>query len=106
MTKNIQLKYHEVVNEFLLLQWEDNTENILELKSMRDNCPCANCSGETDVFGNVYKGPPQSMNAESYTLKGIQPVGHYAIRPFWNDGHRDGIYPFEFLKKLCDALDN
>ena len=28
--------YHEVVNEFLLLQWEDDTENILELKSMRE----------------------------------------------------------------------
>ena len=66
--KNIQLKYHEIVNDLLLLRWSDNTENILSLKSMRDNCPCANCSGETDVFGNVYKGPPQSMNS-SYKLK-------------------------------------
>ena len=39
MTKNIQLKYHEVVNEFLLLQWEDNTENILRLLIWEGHAP-------------------------------------------------------------------
>jgi len=106
MINNIQLSHHEVLNEFLLLQWSDDSESIIPLKSMRDNCPCANCSGETDVFGNIYKGPPQSMNSESYKLKGIHPVGHYAIRPFWYDGHSDGIYPFDFLIQLCSTLDS
>ena len=101
----MNLKKCDIFPNGLAIQWADASEIFIEYNELRDACPCAYCSGETDVFGNVYKGPPQSMNAESYTLKGIQPVGHYAIRPFWNDGHRDGIYPFEFLKKLCDALD-
>ena len=79
---NTQLSHHEVLNDLLLLQWEDGSENALPLKPMRDNCPCAHCAGETDIFGNIYKGPPQIMNEQSYLITGIQPVGYYAIRPF------------------------
>ncbi len=103
---DIQLKEYEILNDLLLLQWNDETENAIPLKPLRDNCPCANCSGETDVFGNIYKGPDQKMNEESYIISGIQPVGYYAIRPFWKDGHSDGIFSFEFLRKLCGTFDN
>ena len=80
----VKLNEYEVLNDLLLLQWGDGSENALPLKSLRDNCPCANCAGETDVFGNIYKGPPQIMNEKSYRIKGFQPVGYYAIRPFWD----------------------
>ena len=103
---DIQLKEYEILNDLLLLQWNDKTENAMPLKPLRDNCPCANCAGETDVFGNIYKGPAQIMNEESYLIIGIQPVGYYAIRPFWKDGHSDGIFSFEFLRKLCGTFDN
>ena len=102
----LQLKNYEIVNDLLLLQWDDKTENALPLTPMRDNCPCANCAGETDVFGNIYKGAPQTMNENSYIISGIQPVGYYAISPFWKDGHSDGIFSFNFLKNLCDTFDN
>ena len=62
---DIKLLHYEIVNDLLLLKWDNDTDDALLLKSMRDNCPCANCSGETDVFGNVYKGPPQKMKEES-----------------------------------------
>ena len=103
---DLNLTYHGVVNDLLLLQWMDGSENAILLKGVRDNCPCASCAGETDVFGNVYKGPPQSMKEESYIVTGIQPIGYYAIRPFWKDGHSTGIYTFELLKKLCEVLDS
>ena len=102
----LQIAYTELVNEFLLIKWSNETESIISSKILRDNCPCASCAGETDVFGNIYKGPPQAMKKESYIITGIQPVGYYAIRPFWKDGHHDGIYSFEFLKKLCSTFDS
>ena len=101
----ITLDYNEVLNDLLLLKWNDGSENMLPLKSLRDNCPCATCAGETDVFGNLYKGPDQKIGKEGYAIIGIQPVGYYAIRPFWGDGHQTGIYSFEFLKKLCEEFD-
>ena len=45
----IKLNEYEVLNDLLLLQWGDGSENALTLKSLRDNCPCANCAGETAV---------------------------------------------------------
>lgn len=98
---SLQLKSHEIVNEFLLIQWEDGSDDAILLQSLRDNCPCANCAGEKDVFGNIYKGPPQQMTESSYQISGIQPVGYYAIRPFWKDGHHAGIFAFDLLKAIA-----
>tara|TARA_S200000501_G_scaffold8750_1_gene7800 strand:+ start:8519 stop:8836 length:318 start_codon:yes stop_codon:yes gene_type:complete len=94
---NLQLINHEVVNDLILLQWSDGSEHALPLKVLRQRCPCATCAGETDVFGNVYKGPTKDLNDSSYQISGIQPVGYYAIRPFWADGHNTGIYSYEYL---------
>jgi DUF971 family protein len=102
---NIKLEYHEILNDLILLKWSDSTEDVLKLKSMRNNCPCANCAGEKDVFGNIYKGPEKELKEESYIRTGIQPVGYYAIRPFWKDGHHSGIYSFELLKNISGNSD-
>ena len=101
----IQLTHHELVNDLLLLQWSDGKEDALSLKLLRQNCPCASCSGEKDVFGNVYKGPAQELNNSSYEIKGIQPVGYYALRPFWGDGHNTGIFSYDLLIHLAETND-
>ena len=103
MDKN-NLVSHESINDLMLLKWEDGLESYIKLKILRKKCPCANCEGEKDVFGNVYKGEPKPMNETSFLLKGIQPVGYYALRPYWQDGHHSGIYSFEMLRTLCENL--
>ena len=98
------------MNNFLITETEfvfqiKNQEIAIGLKKLRQSCPCANCKGEKDVFGNVYKGPPQIKTEDSYIISGIQPVGYYALRPFWADGHSTGIFSFEFLFHLGKELD-
>jgi DUF971 family protein len=90
----------EVVNDYLLLQWSDGVESVIALRDMRDQCPCANCAGETDALGNVYRGPAQPKTAASYQLVRIDPVGYYALRPVWGDGHDAGIFTYQRLRKL------
>ena len=97
---NIKLLHYELVNDLLLLKWDDGKEDFLSLKTMRDNCPCANCSGESDIFGNVYKGVHVKKIGTAYELKNVIKVGHYAIRITWGDGHSDGIFTHEYLRKL------
>ncbi len=104
MSEKNKLVTFETVNGIMLFKWEDGLESYINLKVLREKCPCANCEGEKDVFGNIYKGDTKSMNENSFLLKGIQPVGYYALRPFWNDGHHSGIYSFEFLRTLCENL--
>ena len=31
----------------------------------------------------------------------VEPMGHYAIRIDWNDGHNTGIYSYDHLRKIC-----
>ena len=77
--------------------WKDEHQSIYPAGFLRWQCPCAGCvdewSGqrvlrEEDVPGNV--------GAVSVEL-----VGRYACRVRWSDGHSDGIYTFESLRKLC-----
>ncbi|MDR1162539.1 MAG: DUF971 domain-containing protein [Candidatus Accumulibacter sp.] len=40
-------------------------------------------------------------------IESIEPVGNYAIRPLFSDGHRSGIYSWDIVHFLCvnaDAL--
>ena len=104
MSEKNKLVTFETVNDLMLFKWEDGLESYINLKDLREKCPCANCEGEKDVFGNIYKGDTKPMNEKSFLLNGIQPVGYYALRPFWNDGHHSGIYSFEFLRTLCENL--
>ena len=88
----------------MALKTQGSLEILVKLKKVRLSCPCAHCSGEKDVFGNVYKTKGSSpMLKSSYEIRDIQPVGNYGIKIFWGDNHSNGIYTFDFLKKLsCD----
>ncbi|MBT3300420.1 MAG: DUF971 domain-containing protein [Candidatus Marinimicrobia bacterium] len=102
-SSNSKLSQYEIVNDFFLLNWDDGTESMIEIKQMRDQCPCANCAGEKDALGNLYIGPEQKKSEASYLIKKIDPVGHYALRPYWGDGHNTGLFSFDLLKKLSTS---
>ncbi len=35
-------------------------------------------------------------------MESVEPVGNYAIRIIWNDGHSTGIYSFAHLRKISE----
>jgi DUF971 family protein len=97
----LKLDHYEVVNDLLLLQWNDGDENVIPLQTLRDKCPCAGCAGEHDIFGNIYKAPPQKKSEASYILIRLEPVGYYAFKPVWGDGHSSGLFTLDTLKNLA-----
>ncbi|MDX1748266.1 MAG: DUF971 domain-containing protein, partial [Halobacteriales archaeon] len=60
-------------------------------------CPCAGCVDEMTGRRILTEG---MVPERVYPLE-IQYVGRYALRFVWSDGHRTGIYPYEYLRKLC-----
>ncbi len=86
-------------SEELSIKWDDGIESIISLRTLRDNCPCAGCQGET-VLLKKYEPEPQQNLPGRYKLTGIQQVGHYAIQISWSDGHSTGIYTWELLRNL------
>jgi DUF971 family protein len=91
------------IGEELAIKWDDGTESFISLEKMRRNCPCASCHGETDVLGNVYKGPNRPLGGKDFQLVRLNNVGGYALNPVWADGHSTGLFSFELLKQLGES---
>ncbi len=89
------LKIKLIEKKKLLINWDDGKEDLIDLKELRKNCPCATCLSERDKQSKMYI----PLFAENQiTIKSIDQVGNYAIQINWNDGHNSGIYEYTFLK--------
>ena len=94
-------RFFDILGHELVVVWDDGHESYYPLEALRRSCPCANCSGEADLFGRLYKGPPIEFNDRSFEVDAIEPVGNYGIQFNWSDGHGWGIWTFERLRELC-----
>lgn len=88
--------------EDLRITWNDNTESIISLKYLRDECPCAQCKGETILLRTYKPAKMQISSPALYKIKNITKVGTYAVQVAWEDGHNTGIYTFEYLRHLAN----
>jgi len=91
-----------ISEKFIVLKFKPTLELLIPLDALRLSCPCAQCSGEKDVFGNIYKAKIGPLKSLSFIILKINLVGHYAIRVFWKDGHSNGLYTFKQLKNLSE----
>jgi len=91
----------QLIGDQLAIKWNDGTESFIALEQLRRACPCAGCKGETDIMGHLHKNPPAPLNARSFELLRIIPVGGYALQPVWADGHSTGLFSFEYLKSIA-----
>lgn len=90
--------------ETLSISWDDNHQSVISLKTLRDNCPCAGCQGET-VLLKTFLPVIQPEMPGKYSLTGAEPVGSYAIAMHWGDGHRTGIHTYQRLRDLCECAE-
>jgi DUF971 family protein len=93
----------QIIGVELAIKWEDGAESFIALENLRRACPCAECVGERDVMGQLHKGPDKPLSPRSFQLTRIATVGGYGIKPIWVDGHRTGIYSFDYLARLANG---
>lgn len=93
----------QIIGTELAIKWEDGAESFIGLETLRRACPCAGCTGERDVMGQLHKGPDKPLLPRSFQLTRIANVGGYGVTPIWADGHGTGIYSFEYLARLARA---
>lgn len=92
---NIQLIGREVA-----IVWDDGHETYHEFESLRAASPSAANQGERDILGNQYGGDgPKKFPGVEVTA--FERVGNYAIRFDFSDGHRTGLYSFDYLRALA-----
>jgi DUF971 family protein len=88
------------------IDWNDGHRSDYSLAYLRDECPCATCTGahgttpEKSNYSNA-AADPFPMFKPVLKMVNVEPVGQYAIRIYWSDGHNTGIYSFERLREIC-----
>ena len=85
------------------VRWTDGHESVFTNMRLREGCPCAVCQGEQGFLGKMYIIPvvtsiPKDIRATAYSM-----VGRYAISFVWSDGHKTGIYPYDYLLRMCEC---
>ncbi len=88
------------------IDWKDGHRSEYALAYLRDECPCASCTGGhgTEPQKSNYSATaasPFQMYTPTLRMNSVEEVGHYAIRILWNDGHNTGIYSYDHLRKIC-----
>lgn len=90
------------------IDWRDGHTSAWNFAWLRLACPCATCHEERDKAGRepgvakpkaasllpMYEAPPRPVE--------VTPVGKYAMRFKWNDGHESGLYSWDYLRNVCD----
>ncbi len=93
------------------IDWSDGHKSEFSNEYLRDECPCASCTGAhgTEPQRSNYSAEakpaapasPFQMFKPKLRMDSIEEVGAYAIRIYWNDGHNTGIYSFDHLRSIC-----
>jgi DUF971 family protein len=77
--------------------WNDGHFSSYPSWYLRENCPCATCVEELTGRRLILQG---SISGDLERVE-VEPVGNYALRFAWSDGHSTGIYTFDFLRRIC-----
>jgi DUF971 family protein len=85
----------------LVIRWGDSHESHYPLDELRKVCPCAECRTVQRPQGGLQVLTAPVVRRGEIRITQISPVGRYALSFTWNDGHRTGIYSFDFLRRLC-----
>lgn len=81
-------------SKMLVVAFEDGSEFTFSFEYLRVHSPSA------EVIGH---GPGQETlqtGKENVAITAIDPVGHYAVRLVFDDGHDTGLYSWAYLHEL------
>ena len=93
----------------MTIEWRDGHTSHWSFAWLRAACPCATCHEAREAEGRapgVAKPKPTSllpMYEAPARPKDVEPVGKYALRFKWNDGHEAGLYSWDYLRNVCDV---
>lgn len=90
------------------IDWKDGHHSDYSLGWLRDECPCAHCTGahgttpaRTNYASSQAAASPFPLFQPALKMLSVEPVGTYAIRIAWSDGHSSGIYSWDHLRTVC-----
>lgn len=92
----------QLIGAELAIAWDDGTESYFTAPQLRAASPSAEARGEKDIFGQQYGGADKRDHSNVH-ITGWEQVGNYALRLEFSDGHRTGLYGYDYLQQLASA---
>lgn len=81
----------------LRVAFSDGATIVLSAEKLRVESPSAEVRGHGGVR------PPPIRGKENVKISRLEPVGNYAVRIVFDDGHDSGLYSWDYLKRLAGA---
>lgn len=92
----------QLIGDTVALRWSDGVEDYYPMERLRALSPSAENQGERDLLGNLYGGTDQTEFPGVLVTSWV-PVGGYGIQFQFSDGHKTGIYSFDYLRRIGEA---
>jgi DUF971 family protein len=90
----------QLIGEEVAIVWDDGVESYFGFEQLRAASPSAETQGERDILGTQYGGSgPRKF--PGVRVLGWDQIGNYALRFTFSDGHRTGLYSFDYLRQLA-----
>ena len=83
-------------SKVLELSYEDGSSYRLPFELLRVLSPSAEVQGHGPGQETLQTGKREVLIAS------LEPVGHYALKPTFSDGHDSGLYSWDYLHFLCE----
>jgi DUF971 family protein len=104
-----KVRIHKTEGTGVEIDWKDGHRSAWSFAWLRNGCPCATCHEDREQNGRKPGEPkpkPQTLlpmyEAPARPVE-ITPVGNYAVKFKWRDGHESGIYSWEYLRRVCQC---
>lgn len=91
----------QLIGDLLAIRWHDGCEDFFTGSFLRENSPSAENVGERDIFGKIHGGVPRRPYP-GVKIENWEYQGNYAVRFDFSDGHRTGLYSWEYLRHLAN----
>ena len=85
-------------SRLLVVTFDDGVSFEYTFEYLRVHSPSAEVKGH---------GPGQEtlqLGKENVVLRAVEPIGHYAVRLVFDDGHDTGLYTWTYLRELGDDM--
>src|ERR1035437_4194208 len=96
------VKVNKTAGTGMEIEWKDGHHSSYPFIFLRDACPCALCN-EARIKDGRHPGDPLKPVAGQLPMfkalarpTEVTPIGRYAMRFVWNDGHEHGIYTWTY----------
>ena len=122
--KPASVKVHVSSGAGVDITWSDGHSSHYDFTYLREECPCAMCNDERakreagkEADERLKKEHPTSSTAPALSspllpmfkpklrAAAAQPMGNYALQIDFNDGHKAGIFSFDYLRTICPCPD-